>query len=99
MDRCRRKRPQITISDQSEEVISNEWEFINMTEQEEDILYRMYRLVGPRWDLIAGRIPDRKAEELERFWIMRHCDTFSDKRNQHKKEDAKIVRRMFNGFK
>uniref|UniRef100_A0A6M2ETC0 Uncharacterized protein n=1 Tax=Populus davidiana TaxID=266767 RepID=A0A6M2ETC0_9ROSI len=25
-----------------------------------------------RWDLIAGRIPGRKAEEIERFWIMKH---------------------------
>lgn len=24
-----------------------------------------------RWDLIAGRIPGRKAAEIERFWIMR----------------------------
>ncbi|KAG5565978.1 hypothetical protein RHGRI_001789 [Rhododendron griersonianum] len=32
----------------SEEVSSIEWEFINMTEQEEDLIYRMYNLVGDR---------------------------------------------------
>ncbi|GKV40065.1 hypothetical protein SLEP1_g47741 [Rubroshorea leprosula] len=48
----------------------DEQKFIKMTEQEEDIIYRMHRLVGERWDLIAGRIPGRKAEEIERFWIM-----------------------------
>ncbi|VVA11250.1 Hypothetical predicted protein, partial [Prunus dulcis] len=88
MDRCRRKRPK-TATSESDEVISDEWEFINMTEQEEDLLYRMYRLVGPRWDLIAGRIPGRKPEELERYWIMRHCDTFADKRNQQTKDNSK----------
>lgn len=30
------------------EVSSIEWEFINMTEQEEDLIYRMYKLVGDR---------------------------------------------------
>ncbi|KAM5557548.1 MYB-like transcription factor ETC3 [Rosa sericea] len=99
MDRCRRKRPKITTSDQSEEVVSSEWEFIHMSEQEEDLIYRMYRLVGERWDLIAGRIPGRTAVELERFWIMRHCEVFAEKRRKHKKENSEIVpRRTFNGF-
>ena len=30
------------------EVSSVEWEMINMTEQEEDLIYRMYKLVGDR---------------------------------------------------
>ncbi|KAJ6748845.1 MYB-LIKE TRANSCRIPTION FACTOR ETC3 [Salix purpurea] len=73
MDRRRRRRRQAKINiSESEEVSSIEWEFINMSEQEEDLIYRMYRLVGERWDLIAGRIPGRKAEEIERFWIMKH---------------------------
>ncbi|KAF3448687.1 hypothetical protein FNV43_RR09400 [Rhamnella rubrinervis] len=60
----------------SEEVSSIEWDFIKMTEQEEDLIYRMYRLVGDRWDLIAGRVPGRTAEEIERFWLMRHSEAF-----------------------
>lgn len=40
-------------------------------------------MIGNRWDLIAGRIPGRKPEEVERFWIMRHGDIFADKRNEH----------------
>lgn len=59
-----------------------------------------FLLLGFRWDLIAGRIPGQKAEVLERFWIMRHCDAFAEKRNQHKIEGSNIDRRqMFNGFK
>ncbi|KAJ8573129.1 hypothetical protein K7X08_009640 [Anisodus acutangulus] len=49
-----------------EEVNSMEWEFISMTKQEEDLIYRMHKLVGDRWVLIAGRIPGRTAEEIER---------------------------------
>ncbi|XVE58042.1 hypothetical protein DITRI_Ditri04bG0138200 [Diplodiscus trichospermus] len=67
-----------TSKSTSEEGRSIEWEFRAMTEQEEDLVYRMYRLVGNRWDLIAGRIPGRNAEEIERFWIMRHGQMFAD---------------------
>ncbi|GMP96623.1 hypothetical protein CsSME_00045173 [Camellia sinensis var. sinensis] len=74
MDKPPRKQAKTTTSSTtSEEVSSIVWEFIKMTSQEEDVINRMYRLVGDRWDLIAGRVPGRKAEEIERFWIMRHA--------------------------
>ncbi|KAE8693639.1 Transcription factor TRY [Hibiscus syriacus] len=69
----------------SDEVSSIEWEFINMSEQEGDLIYRMYKLVGDRWGLIAGRIPRRKAEEIERFWIMRDKEVFENRRRELKK--------------
>ncbi|XP_058224992.1 transcription factor TRY-like [Rhododendron vialii] len=82
MDRRRpRKQAKTTPSTTSEEVSSIEWEFIRMTDQEEDIINRMYRLVGDRWDLIAGRVPGRKPEEIERFWIMRHNKTSLERRS------------------
>ncbi|XP_038874276.1 transcription factor CPC-like [Benincasa hispida] len=56
----------------SEEVTSLEWEVIQISDQEEDLIHRMHRLVGDRWDLIAGRIPGRTAVEIERFWILKH---------------------------
>ncbi|OAY62180.1 transcription factor CPC [Manihot esculenta] len=80
MDRRRRKQHKRC----SEEVCSIEWEFINMSDQEEDLIYRMYKLVGDRWALIAGRIPGRKAEEIERFWIMRHGEVFASRRKEIK---------------
>ncbi|XP_068660115.1 transcription factor TRY-like [Aristolochia californica] len=79
MDKRRRKQSK-TVTNESEEVSSIEWDFIDMTEQEEDIIYRMYKLVGDRWALIAGRLPGRKPEEIERFWIMRHAEGFEAKR-------------------
>ncbi|XP_061374159.1 MYB-like transcription factor ETC3 [Gastrolobium bilobum] len=72
----------------SEEVTSTVWQFIDMSEQEEDLIRRMYGLVGDRWDLIAGRIPGRKAEEIERFWIMRHGDGFSHGRKERNAKDS-----------
>ncbi|KAF5192272.1 Transcription factor try [Thalictrum thalictroides] len=54
----------IHIHDEVKEVSSIEWEFISLTEQEEDLLHLMHKLVGDRWVLIAGRIPGRTPEEL-----------------------------------
>ncbi|XP_010555717.1 PREDICTED: transcription factor TRY-like [Tarenaya hassleriana] len=80
--RRRRLKQQKPTVDESEEVSSLEWEFINMSEQEEDLIFRMYRLVGDRWDLIAGRIPGRQPEEIERYWIMRNSEGFAERRRQ-----------------
>ncbi|KAJ4826003.1 hypothetical protein Tsubulata_027596 [Turnera subulata] len=88
MDRRRPKKQAKMTVFESEEVSSVEWKPITMREEEEDLIYRMYKLVGERWDLIAGRIPGRKAEEIERFWIMRHSEGFLDKRNLQKKESG-----------
>ncbi|XP_031253557.1 transcription factor TRY-like [Pistacia vera] len=73
------------MCEKSEEVSSTEWVFIKMNEQEEDLIYRMHRLVGDRWDLIAGRLPGRTADEIERFWIMRHSQVFAEKRKEQQK--------------
>ncbi|CAH8351094.1 unnamed protein product [Eruca vesicaria subsp. sativa] len=61
----------IVASSSSEEVSSLEWEAVNMNQEEEDLVRRMHKLVGNRWELIAGRIPGRTAEEVERFWVMK----------------------------
>ncbi|KAF5195036.1 Myb-like transcription factor tcl2 [Thalictrum thalictroides] len=76
MDKRSRKQ-QKTTKQEFEEVSSIEWEFIQMSEQEEDLIFRMHKLVGDKWDLIAGRIPGRKPEEIERFWIMKHGEAFA----------------------
>ncbi|KAL7250297.1 hypothetical protein ACSBR1_012325 [Camellia fascicularis] len=45
------------------------------SEDEETLITRMYNLVGQRWSLIAGRIPGRTAEEIEKYWTSRHSTT------------------------
>ncbi|KAM5572198.1 transcription factor TRY-like [Rosa sericea] len=73
----------ITTSINSEEVSSMDCELIEMSEQEKDLINRMYRMVGDRWHLIAGRIPGRKAEEMERFWIKTHTESFAQNREEN----------------
>ncbi|XP_064934204.1 MYB-like transcription factor ETC3 [Musa acuminata AAA Group] len=82
MDKRSCRLQQETTHRESEEVSSKEWEFIHMSEQEKELIRRMYRLVGDRWELVAGRIPGRKAEEIERYWIMTHGESFAEKRQK-----------------
>ncbi|KAF2582259.1 hypothetical protein F2Q70_00009448 [Brassica cretica] len=60
------------LTSSSEEVSSLEWQTVNMNQEEEDLVCRMHKLVGDRWELIAGRIPGRTAAEIERFWVMKY---------------------------
>ncbi|KAE8075740.1 hypothetical protein FH972_014430 [Carpinus fangiana] len=45
---------------------------LEFSEDEETLITRMYNLVGERWSLIAGRIPGRTAEEIEKYWTSRY---------------------------
>ncbi|KAJ8627802.1 hypothetical protein MRB53_021109 [Persea americana] len=42
------------------------------SEDEETLIERMFNLLGERWSLIAGRIPGRTAEEVEKYWTSRY---------------------------
>lgn len=46
---------------------------MDFSEDEEDLISRLYNLLGPRWALIAGRIPGRTAEEIEKYCSRRYC--------------------------
>ncbi|KAI4368212.1 hypothetical protein MLD38_016796 [Melastoma candidum] len=45
---------------------------LEFSEDEEILIIRMYNLIGERWTLIAGRIPGRTAEEIEKYWNSRY---------------------------
>ncbi|KAM0946447.1 putative transcription factor MYB-HB-like family [Dioscorea sansibarensis] len=45
-----------------------------MSPQEEDLIHRLHRLLGNRWKLIAGRLPDRTAEEVEKYCKMKEFE-------------------------
>ncbi|KAK6918886.1 SANT/Myb domain [Dillenia turbinata] len=45
---------------------------LDFSEDEETLISRMFNLVGERWTLIAGRIPGRTAEEIEKYWTSRY---------------------------
>ncbi|GKV38202.1 hypothetical protein SLEP1_g46137 [Rubroshorea leprosula] len=59
-----------TNADSQEE--KNEEPKLEFSEDEETLIIRMYNLVGERWALIAGRIPGRTAEEIEKYWNTRY---------------------------
>ncbi|KAE8704366.1 Transcription factor CPC [Hibiscus syriacus] len=45
---------------------------LEFSDDEETLIIRMFTLVGERWSLIAGRIPGRRAEEIEKYWNTRY---------------------------
>ncbi|KEH36848.1 putative transcription factor MYB-HB-like family [Medicago truncatula] len=46
----------------------NREDVLEFSPEEEDIVAKMFRLVGKRWHLIAGRIPGRTPEDIEKYW-------------------------------
>ncbi|KAB2044272.1 hypothetical protein ERO13_D01G062700v2 [Gossypium hirsutum] len=56
-----------SIEDQSKQDLE-----LQFSEDEETLVIRMFNLVGERWGLIAGRIPGRTAEEIEKYWNTRY---------------------------
>ncbi|OUZ99872.1 SANT/Myb domain [Macleaya cordata] len=60
-----------------------------MSEEEEDLIIRMHKLLGNRWSLIAGRLPGRTDNEVKNYW-----NTHLTKRQpQQKPEGPKLKRR------
>ncbi|KAL1298919.1 hypothetical protein AAHE18_18G067400 [Arachis hypogaea] len=54
------------------EQVSNRASKVEFSEDEKTLISRMYKLVGDRWPLIAGRIPGRTADEIEKYWTSRY---------------------------
>ncbi|XP_077234640.1 uncharacterized protein LOC143876832 [Tasmannia lanceolata] len=54
----------------------------NFSDQEEDLMIRLHKLLGNRWSLIAGRLPGRTDNEVKNYWNSH----LSKKKNKHKEK-------------
>ncbi|KAK0578197.1 hypothetical protein LWI29_006580 [Acer saccharum] len=69
-----------SVSDQKRLQVSdnnNNSKVVEFSEDEEMLVARMFNLVGERWGLIAGRIPGRTAEEVEKYWTSKYSSSTS----------------------
>ncbi|KAH1067503.1 hypothetical protein J1N35_032490 [Gossypium stocksii] len=62
----------------------------NISDQEEDLILRLHKLLGNRWSLIAGRLPGRTENEIKNYWNSH----LSKKTKQNEKQSTNIGSRM-----
>ncbi|XP_057960648.1 transcription factor CPC-like [Malania oleifera] len=55
--------------------VPNQEPKLEFSEDEEQLIARMFNLVGKRWPLIAGRIPGRTAEEIQKYWTSKQSSS------------------------
>ncbi|XP_061354090.1 transcription factor WER-like [Gastrolobium bilobum] len=58
----------------------------DFSEEEQDLIIRLHKLLGNRWSLIAGRIPGRTDNQVKNYWNSH----LSKKLGVVKKEKSKV---------
>ncbi|KDP39897.1 hypothetical protein JCGZ_03428 [Jatropha curcas] len=58
----------------------------NISDEEEDLILRLHKLLGNRWALIAGRLPGRTDNEIKNYWNSH----LSKKINKEKKPESSL---------
>ncbi|KAM3216386.1 Transcription factor TRY [Capsicum annuum] len=72
MDRSSTSNNNPSMDSSAFEANNEETSKLEFSEDEEFLVTKMFNLVGERWSLIAGRIPGRTAEEIEKYWNSRN---------------------------
>ncbi|XWS49124.1 hypothetical protein CRYUN_Cryun13aG0136800 [Craigia yunnanensis] len=58
----------------------------NISDEEEDLILRLHKLLGNKWSLIAGRLPGRTDNEIKNYWN----SYLSKKINQKEKKEQTV---------
>ncbi|XP_060188501.1 MYB-like transcription factor ETC2 isoform X3 [Lycium barbarum] len=78
----------------AQETTSEETSKLEFSEDEEMLIAKMFNLVGERWSLIAGRIPGRSADDIEKYWNSRYSKCQGDNLPEilhQPKDDAQTI--------
>ncbi|KAG5408477.1 hypothetical protein IGI04_004796 [Brassica rapa subsp. trilocularis] len=63
----------------------------NFTEQEEDLIIRLHKLLGNRWSLIAKRVPGRTDNQVKNYWNTHLSKKLGNKDPKTKPSNGDIV--------
>nr|AQS79852.1 MYB2 [Dendrobium hybrid cultivar] len=65
----------------------------NFSEEEDDLIIRLHKLLGNRWSLIAGRLPGRTDNEIKNYWNITLCKKASFQHQMHQPSRPSIIQR------
>ncbi|KAF8040811.1 hypothetical protein BT93_B2897 [Corymbia citriodora subsp. variegata] len=57
------------------------------SEEEDDLIVRLHKLLGNRWSLIAGRLPGRTDNQVKNHWNTHLCKKLGTGNSKHPRSD------------
>lgn len=62
------------------------------TPEEDDLIVRLYTLLGSRWSLIAGRIPGRTDNDIKNYWNTNLLKKLKAQGNEPRRRHKSLVK-------